>query len=91
MYLAALPLLAATLTRDPLAVSVVTVAGWLPWLLFALPAGAVVDRLDRRRVMWAVDTARALVVAALAAAPVITTGAVDAARAEAGAGAPPAP
>jgi MFS family permease len=68
MYLAALPLLAATLTRDPLAVSVVTVAGWLPWLLFALPAGAVVDRLDRRRVMWAVDTARALVVAALAAA-----------------------
>ena len=32
MYLAALPLLAATLTRDPLAVSVVTVAGWLPVL-----------------------------------------------------------
>jgi len=27
MYLAALPLLAATLTRDPLPVSVVTVAG----------------------------------------------------------------
>jgi MFS family permease len=68
MYLAALPLLAAQLTRDPLAVSVVTFAGWLPWLLFALPAGALVDRLDRRRVMWTVDTARALVVAALAAA-----------------------
>jgi MFS family permease len=68
MYLAALPLLAATLTRDPLAVSVVTGAGWLPWLLFALPAGAVVDRLDRRRVMWAVDTGRALAVGALAAA-----------------------
>ena len=68
MYLAALPLLAAQLTRDPLAVSVVTFAGWLPWLLFALPAGALVDRLDRRRVMWTVDTARALVVAALTAA-----------------------
>ncbi len=39
MYLAALPLLAAELTRDPLAVSVVTFAGWLPWLLFALPPG----------------------------------------------------
>jgi MFS family permease len=68
MYLAALPLLAATLTRDPLAVSVVTFAGWLPWLLFALPAGALVDRLDRRRVMWTVDAARALVVGALTAA-----------------------
>jgi MFS family permease len=70
MYLAALPLLAATLTRDPLAVSVVTFAGWLPWPLFALPAGALVDRLDRRRVMWTVDAARALVVALLAVAVV---------------------
>jgi MFS family permease len=68
MYLAALPLLAAELTRDPLAVSVVTFAGWLPWLLFALPAGALVDRLDRRRVMWSVDATRALVVGALTAA-----------------------
>ena len=68
MYLAALPLLAATLTRDPLAVSVVTFAGWLPWLLSALPAGALVDRLDRRRVMWTVDAARALVVGALTVA-----------------------
>ncbi|MDP9209748.1 MAG: MFS transporter [Actinomycetota bacterium] len=68
MYLAALPLLAAELTRDPLAVSVVTFAGWLPWLLFALPAGALVDRLDRRRVMWAVDASRALVVGALTVA-----------------------
>jgi MFS family permease len=49
-------------------VSVVTFAGWLPWLLFALPAGALVDRLDRRRVMWTVDAARALVVGALTVA-----------------------
>jgi MFS family permease len=68
MYLAALPLLAAELTSDPLAVSVVTFAGWLPWLLFALPAGVLVDRLDRRRVMWTVDAARMLVVGALTAA-----------------------
>ncbi|HWC40575.1 MAG TPA: MFS transporter [Actinomycetota bacterium] len=68
MYLAALPLLAATLTRDPLPVSLVTVAGWLPWLLFALPAGGLVDRLDRRRVMWTVDAARAAVVGALTVA-----------------------
>ena len=68
MYLAALPLLAATLTRDPLPVAVVTVAGWLPWLVFALPAGALVDRLDRRRVRWSVDAGRALVVGALTVA-----------------------
>jgi MFS family permease len=68
MYLAALPLLAAELTSDPLPVSVVTFAAWLPWLLFALPAGALVDRLDRRRVMWSVDATRALVVGGLTAA-----------------------
>ena len=48
--LAALPLLAASLTRDPRLVAGMGVAFTLPWLLFALPAGAIVDRLDRRRV-----------------------------------------
>jgi len=45
VYLAALPLLAARLTRDPLRVSAVTAAGWLPWLLFGLVSGALVDRV----------------------------------------------
>lgn len=34
VYVAALPLLAATLTRDPLPVSAVVFAEWFPWLLF---------------------------------------------------------
>jgi MFS family permease len=51
IYAPALPLLAATLTRDPLGVASVEVASQLPWLLFALPAGALVDRWDRRRVL----------------------------------------
>ena len=34
VYATALPLLASTLTRDPLLVSVVAFAEWLPWLLF---------------------------------------------------------
>jgi MFS family permease len=68
IYLAALPLLAATLTRDPLQVSIVAAAGWLPWLLFGLPAGALADRWDRRQVMWRVDAGRFLLVAALAVA-----------------------
>src|SRR5207237_6562874 len=65
---AALPLLAASLTHDPGAVAAVTFAGRLPWLLFSLVSGAVVDRVDRKRVMWMVDAGRALTVTALAAA-----------------------
>ncbi|MCU1450714.1 MAG: Na+/melibiose symporter-like transporter [Acidimicrobiales bacterium] len=65
---AALPLLAASLTRDPAKVAAVAFAGRLPWLLFSLLSGALVDRTDRRRVMWQVDLLRALVVTALAAA-----------------------
>ena len=56
--LAALPLLAAGITRDPLAVATVSIATGLPWALFALVAGALVDRLDRRRVMGIADLAR---------------------------------
>ena len=54
----AFPLLVASVTRDPVLVAGATVVGRLPWLLFALPAGALVDRLDRRRVMVAVDGGR---------------------------------
>ena len=68
VFLAALPLLAATLSRDPLQVSLVTFAGWLPWLLFGLISGALVDRWNRRRVMWTVDAVRAVLVALLALA-----------------------
>lgn len=45
------PLLAVSLTRSPVEVSVIGTATTLPWLLLALPAGAVADRMDRRRVM----------------------------------------
>lgn len=48
---AAAPLLMAALTRDPLAVAGMTVAQFLPRLLFALPAGALTDRMDRRWIL----------------------------------------
>ncbi|MCO8127178.1 MFS transporter [Acidimicrobiia bacterium EGI L10123] len=64
----ALPLLAETLTRQPLLFAGVTVANRLPWLLFSLHAGAIADRVDRRRLMATVNALRALLVAALAAA-----------------------
>lgn len=66
MYLAGLPLLAAQLTRDPLAVSAVTFASWLPWLLVGLLSGALVDRWNRRRVLWTVDLGRCALIGALA-------------------------
>jgi Na+/melibiose symporter-like transporter len=68
IYYTALPLLAATLTRDPLTISMVFLAGQLPWLLFALPAGALLDRVDRRRLLWTVDAARFAIVGALGVA-----------------------
>ncbi len=55
---AALPLLAALLTRDPLVFSGVAVANRLPWLLFALQAGAIADRVDRKRLMGTVNVVR---------------------------------
>jgi MFS family permease len=71
VYLTALPLLAATLTRDPFTVSAVMFAEWLPWLLFGLVAGALLDRWDRQRVMWMVDAARLVAVGGLAAAVLV--------------------
>ncbi|MFD7867711.1 MFS transporter [Streptomyces sp. NPDC059783] len=68
---AALPLLALALTRDPMALAVVTAAGTLPWLLFGVLGGALVDRWDRRRTMWVADTARAVLLAIPAVAVVL--------------------
>jgi MFS family permease len=61
-----LPLVALGITRDPAAFASVTLVGRLPWLLFALPAGAWADRLDRRRTMVLVDITRAAMIGALA-------------------------
>ncbi|MEU6724122.1 MFS transporter [Nonomuraea wenchangensis] len=69
------PLLAVSMTRSPTLVSLVGAAATLPWLLLALPAGAVADRADRRRIMATAGAVRAvaLAVAALLAA----SGALD--------------
>jgi MFS family permease len=62
---AGLPLLAASLTRDPVAFSTVAVAGSLPWLLLSLPTGVLIDRVDRRRLMVAANVWRGSVLAVL--------------------------
>ncbi|MCX2951599.1 MFS transporter [Lentzea sp. NEAU-D7] len=67
MHAAALPLLALQTTSSPLALSAVVMAAEIPWVLFSLHAGVVVDRLDRRRVMVWADLARFSVLVGLAA------------------------
>jgi hypothetical protein len=51
IFKVALPVLAVSYTDSSALVAGVAFAGSLPWLLFGLPAGAIVDRLDRRRAM----------------------------------------
>jgi MFS family permease len=57
----ALPLLARSFTDDPLAIAGVGFAAMAPWLLFSLPAGAIVDRADRRTVLLRANLARAVI------------------------------
>jgi MFS family permease len=61
----ALPLLAASFTHDPVLVAGLTTFSFLPWLLFALPSGVLVDRVDRRYAMSAANGLRALSMASL--------------------------
>ena len=63
---AAFPLLAVTLTRDPVLVAGVTVAQQVPWLIAGPLAGVIVDRSDRKRILLVVNTVRAMILALLA-------------------------
>jgi hypothetical protein len=64
----ALPLLAVTLTRDPVLVSGLVVAAYLPWVVFGLPIGTLVDRGRPETFMRLANTGRAILLALLVAA-----------------------
>jgi len=64
----AAPLFVAAHTKSPLIVSATFGVAWLPWLLFALPGGVLVDRVDRRRLMVTIDWARVAAMGVLATA-----------------------
>lgn len=49
--LAAVPLIALTLTRDPLLIAGLAAMQYVPWLLFSLPVGVLADLGDRTRLM----------------------------------------
>ena len=59
------PLLAMSITRSPAQVAGLMVAQQLPWMLFSLPSGAMVDRADRRLAMASASVARAAALGAL--------------------------
>ncbi|MEX1171617.1 MAG: MFS transporter [Chloroflexota bacterium] len=66
LRLAAGPLLVTTVSRDPLAVGLSVAMQHLPWVLIGLPAGAIIDRVDRRRLSIVVNVLRAIVLTVLA-------------------------
>jgi MFS family permease len=72
----ALPLLGATYTRNPILISGLVSFAFLPWLLFALPSGALVDRTDRRIALATANLVRAVTVGALALFVLTDTGSI---------------
>ncbi|GAB3438827.1 MFS transporter [Actinophytocola sediminis] len=67
MFKLALPLIAVSMTDSPALVAGATLANTLPWLLFALPAGVLADRVDRRRLIMVATGGRVVVAAVLVA------------------------
>jgi MFS family permease len=66
VMLAAVPLLAISLTDSPILISLIGAMVMLPWLLFAIPIGAIVDRVDRRYIFAGANASRSAVVGVLA-------------------------
>ncbi len=61
----AFPLLVLALTRSAAQAGLLAAVQSLPYLVFSLPAGALVDRWDRKRVMVLCDAGRALCLASI--------------------------
>jgi MFS family permease len=65
LALTALPLLAISLTRDPVLISITPALFMLPWLLFAVPIGSIVDSINRKYALAGANATRALIAAVL--------------------------
>ncbi|MFJ8893518.1 MFS transporter [Leifsonia sp. NPDC102414] len=72
----ALPLVAIRYTESPALIAGLGFAFTLPWLLFALTAGALADRFDRRRLMLWANTARAALLSVLVVVAIIGAGSI---------------
>lgn len=56
-----MPLLAASLTLDPVLIASLGATSMLPWLIFAIPIGTLVDRLDRRLILVTTGLVRTVI------------------------------
>ena len=74
----AYPWLASAVTRNPFLITLIGFAQRLPWLVFTLPAGVITDRVDRRRVMVAMDACRGVITGVLALAVALRADALPA-------------
>jgi MFS family permease len=59
------PLLVLAITNSPAAAGFAAALRFIPYLLFSLPVGALIDRWDRKRVMMLSDLGRAAAVASI--------------------------
>ncbi len=75
IILAAAPLLVASETRQPLLVASAWTLQFLPTMLFVLLAGAVADRIDRRRLIITANACRVVVLGVLVST--VVTGEVN--------------
>ncbi|MCX6442733.1 MAG: MFS transporter [Actinobacteria bacterium] len=66
ILIAAAPLLAISLTDSTVLISAIGAMVMLPWLLFAIPIGVLVDRVDRRFILAGANATRSAVVGLLA-------------------------
>lgn len=76
MRLAAMPLLATSLTDSPLYISTLTAAQYLPWILWAPFGGVIVDRAERRRLILVTQAWRALLMLVLGIAVYVNAAAM---------------
>ena len=66
VLIAAAPLLAITLTDSTVLISTIGAMVMLPWLLFAMPIGVMVDRVDRRFILAGSNAIRSAVIGVMA-------------------------
>ncbi len=65
MVVLALPWLATLMSQNPVAIGAVAAAGRLPWLLFAIPAGVIIDKAEHNKLIARADLLRAVILLAI--------------------------
>ncbi len=62
MSMALFPLITALLTKNPIAIASVLALRTLPWLILSIPAGIILDRFNRKKIMIIANITRGLTI-----------------------------